>query len=131
VAEGSLVGEAQVGATVGEGEPRADVRRQRAVRVAHQQLAAHPQVGEERFTVVEVEPQVLAAAFGTGERAACHGGGEALGTGGIAADRTRVQHRGHIYGAAHDVQAQPGADSLNLGQLRHACGLQPWGGQRR
>jgi hypothetical protein len=44
VAERALVGEAQVWAAVGEREAGADVRRERAVRVADGELAAHPQV---------------------------------------------------------------------------------------
>jgi hypothetical protein len=46
VAEGALVGEAEVGAAVGEREAGADVRIEGTVRVADQELAAHPQVRE-------------------------------------------------------------------------------------
>jgi hypothetical protein len=49
VAEGALVGEAQVWAAVGEREAGADVRVERTVGVADQELAAHPQVREQRF----------------------------------------------------------------------------------
>jgi hypothetical protein len=52
VPEGALIGEAQVGAAVGEREAGADVRREGAVRVADQQLAAHPQVREQGFAIV-------------------------------------------------------------------------------
>ena len=59
--------------------------RQRTVRVADQELAAHPQVREQRLAVVEGEPEVLAAAFGALDRPASHGRGEARGPGEVAA----------------------------------------------
>ena len=119
MAEGALVGEAQVGAAVGEREAGADVRRQRAVGLAHQQLPAHAQVGEERLVVIQGEPHVLAAAFGAGERAADHRGGEAGRASGVTADGARVQHRGGGDGPAEHVAFEARADGLDLGQLRH------------
>jgi hypothetical protein len=141
VAERALVGEAQVWAAVGEREAGTDVRRQGTVRVADQELAAHPQVREQRFaafhgfvsetivggyggspprrTTAKGEPEVLAASFGAQERAVGHGGGEPVRAGGVTAHRARVKHLGCRDRAPHDMVLKPGADSLNLRQFRH------------
>jgi hypothetical protein len=119
VAERALVGEAQVRAAVGEREAGADVRREGTVRVADRELAAHPQVGEERFGVVQGEPEVLAAPFGAKERAADHRGGEPVGAGDVSAHRPRVEDLGSRDRATHDVAFNPGADGLDLRQFRH------------
>ena len=119
VAERALVGEAEVGAAVGEREAGADVRRELAVGLADQQLAAHAEVREECLVIVEGEPHVLAAAFRAGERAADHRGGEPGRAGGVAADRARVKDLGGGDGAADHVAFEARADGLDLGQLRH------------
>jgi hypothetical protein len=115
VAEGSLVGEAEVGAAVGEGEPGPHVRRQRPVRVADQQLTAHPQVGEERLVVVDNEPEVLPASFRALEGTAGQGRGKAIGAGEMAAHRSRVQHLDVGDRAPDDVLVKTRADGLDLG----------------
>jgi hypothetical protein len=119
MAEGALVGEAQVWAAVGEREAGADVRVERTAGVADQELAAHPQVREQRLAVVEGEPEVLAAPFGAQERAACHRGGEPVWSRKVAAHRPRVHDLGRGDRAAHDVLLNPGADGLDLGQFWH------------
>ena len=119
MAECALVGEAQVRAAVGEREPGPHVRRQRAVRFPDEHLAAHAEVGEHRFCVVEGEPEVLAPAFGALEVAAGHGGGEAKRPRGITAHRARVEHLHVLDRAADDEALQALADGLDLGQFRH------------
>jgi len=115
VAEGPLVGEAEVGAAVGEGEPGPYVRRQRPVRVADQQLAAHPQVGEERLVVVDNEPEVFPASFRAPERTARQGRRKAIGAGEMAAHRPRVQHLDTGDRTAHDVAVKTRTYGLDLG----------------
>jgi hypothetical protein len=115
VAEGSLVGEAEVSAAVGEGEPGPHVRRKRPVRVADQKLAAHPQVGEERLIVVDNEPEVFPASFRALERTAGQGRGKAIGASEMAAHRPRVQHLDTGDRTAHDVAVKTRTDGLDLG----------------
>ena len=119
MAERALVGEAQVGAAVGEREADADVRVKGTVGVADQELAAHPQVREQRLRIIEGEPEVLAAAFGAQERAAGHRGGEPVWPGKVAAYRPRVHDLGRGDRATDDVLLNPGADGLDLGQFWH------------
>jgi hypothetical protein len=119
VAERALVGEAQVRAAVGEREASADVRGERTVRVADQELTAHSQVREERFRVVQGEPEVLAAPFGAQERATGHRGGEPVRAGNVTAHRPRVEDLGGRDRAAYDMAFNPGADSLDLRQFGH------------
>jgi hypothetical protein len=119
VAEGALVGEAQVGAAVGEREAGADVRIEGTVLVADQELAAHPQVREQRLRVVEDEPEVLAAPFRAQEGTAGHRGGEPVRAGDVPAYRPEVEHLGRGDRTAHDMALDPGADGLNLWQFRH------------
>ena len=68
-AEGALVDEAQLGPVVGEPKhARAGASRRGRRRGSHQQLAAHPEVGEHRVAVArDRQPQVLAAAPGRGD----------------------------------------------------------------
>jgi hypothetical protein len=117
--ERSLVRKAQVRAAVGERKAGADVRRQRAIRVTDQQLAAHAQVGQHRLTIVQGEPEVLTAAFGLLKRTAGHGGLEPGRAPWVAADGSRVHDPGSLHRPSHGVPFKARTDGLNLGKLGH------------
>ena len=125
-AEHPLVDEAELAALGGTGQPQPhpQVPLGRRRRGLHQQLAAHPEVGQQGAPVVEWEPEVLAAAPGAGDPTAPEGVGEAGRTAGVVAHRTRVQHLDVGDRGAHDVTLEAGADDLDLGELGHcASGL--------
>ena len=118
VAERPLVGEAQVGTVVVEGEQDPHVRGQRPVRLADEQLAAHAQV-REQGVLARRQPQVLAPAPGAVQAAPGQRGLEVGRAGQMAAHRARVQDLDGLDGPADDVVLQATADGLDLGQLRH------------
>ena len=84
-AEGALVDEAQLGAVVGEPEPGVQVPLVGGVRRLDEQLAAHPEVEDEAERVLEVEPEVLAAAPDRGDPATRAGARRGAGAGDVAA----------------------------------------------
>jgi hypothetical protein len=118
-AERALVDEPQLGTVIAEAEPHAQVLLVRGADRLDQQLAAHPQVGEQRETLVEFGPQVLAAPPGRDHRAPGQPAGEVGGTRQVPADRAGMVH---LYGrerAADHVCFETEPDDLDLGKLRH------------
>ena len=114
VPERPLVGEAQVGTGVGEGEPDPHVRGQRPVRLADQQLPAHAQV-REQGVLAHRQPQVLAPAPGAIQAAPGQRGLEVGRPGQVPAHGARVQHADGVDGPAGDVVFQAAADGLDFG----------------
>ena len=122
VAERALVDEAQLGPAVGEGEPDPQVRRQRPVRLADQQLAAHAQVGRAARRRRRGSHRYLPRRRAPATARPASAGGEVGGAGQVPADRARVQHLDGRDGAAGHPALQAAADGLDLGQFRHASG---------
>ena len=114
MAERPLVGEAQVGPVVGKREHGSHVRRQGASGVAHEQLAAHPQVCQQRI-LAHRQPEVLPAAARARDLAAGQGVREVGGSGQMAAHGPGVQHGDLVDGAAGHVLLQASPHHLNLG----------------
>ena len=79
----------------------------------------HAEEGEERFVVIQGEPEVLSATFGPDEGAVGHRGGEAVGAGRVPADGARVEHLGLGDRPADHMALEAGPDGLDFGQLRH------------
>ena len=84
-----------------------------------QELAAHAEVAEQCVAVVEGQPEVLAPATGVLDAPAGQRGREPSRTARVAAYGTGVQHLDRGDDGAEHVAGQPGADHLDLGQLRH------------
>ena len=121
VAERALVGEPQLGTGIGEGEPDPDMWRYGLPRVAEQQLAAHPQMGQQGIlggrsgrVGRERQPQVLATAEGGGDHLAAGSRLEIGPAGQMPPDGARVAHLDRADRPAHDMPLQPPADNFDL-----------------
>ncbi len=88
----------------------------------HEQLAAHAEVAEEGVTVVEGQPQVLAAAPGRLDAAPGQGVGEPRGAARVAAHGAGMEDVDPGDGGAEDVALEAGPDDLDLGELGHGTG---------
>ena len=102
------------GPVVGEGEHGPHVRGQRARGIPHEQLAAHPEVREERILPGR-QPQVFPAAARARDGAARQGVGEVGGAGQMAADGPGMQDGYLVDGAAGHVALQALPHHLNFG----------------
>ena len=119
-AERALVDEAQLAPAVGEREAGAEVGLVRRVAGLDQQLAAHPEVGDQGgVAAVETEPEVLPAPRGRRHGAAAQPGLEIGATTLVAADGARVQHLRLGDRATRDPPLEAPTDDLDLGQLGH------------
>jgi len=122
VAEGALVCEPQVWPAVGKRKPDPDVRRQRLIRRANQQLAAHAEVSQHRV-VASWQPQVLTAAPGAIECPAGESCAEILWPALMAPNGPGVQHLNLVDLPAHNELFKAAADDLHLGQFWHQLPL--------
>ncbi len=121
-AEGPLVDEAQFAPAVGEAQPHAQVRLVGHRRVLDEELAAHPEVADQRESGTgagERHPQVLAAPLRGAEGGAGQPGGEVARAGRLAAHRARVQHLDVGDGPPGDPTGQTTTDDLDLGEFGH------------
>ena len=126
-----LLGGAQVhGAPAGQGVRvgqegrgtvglRGSVRSGRGGGAAHEQLAAHAQVGRQGTSVVQGQPQELPTADGRGQGAPGELVDEGLRSPVLAAQRTRIEDLDAGDGASGHVPGETGAHHLDLGQLWH------------
>ena len=88
---------------------------------AHEQLAAHAQVRDQRRAVVERQPQELAAPHRRHERPALQAPDEGPGSPGLPAQRPGVEDLHPLDAPPQDVTGQPGPHRLDLRQLRHGA----------
>ena len=104
---------------------RGSVRSGRDGGAAHEQLAAHAQVGRQGASVIQGQPQELPAADGRGQGAPGELVDEGLRSPVLAAQRTRIEDLDAGDGASGHVPGEPGAHHLDLGQLRHQLVWEP------
>ena len=98
---------------------RGSVRSGRDGGAAHEQLAAHAQVGRQGASVIQGQPQELPAADGRGQGAPGELVDEGLRSPVLAAQRTRIEDLDAGDGASGHVPGETGAHHLDLGQLWH------------
>ncbi len=127
LAEGPGVDEAQLAAVV-EGDDHVGVLLHRVADLGAQELAAHPQVGDQDVAVVEVHQQELALAPDPVDPPSLQAGDELL-VAGVAAHRAQAGDDHLADPPAGELLLQVAADGLDLGKLRH--GLRPEPRQRR
>jgi hypothetical protein len=96
-----------------------DMRRQRAGRVADDQLAAHAEVGKQCI-VSDRQPQVLAAAPGRGDAAPSQGGREVIRAREVPAQSAGMKRFNRLDRAANHMLVEAPPYDLDFRKLRHA-----------
>ncbi len=124
LSEGPRVDEAKL-AALGEGDHRVGVGGLRLLQALHPlQLAAHPEMDDERRAVVEGEQQVLAGTVDRLDRVALEQGAELLGAR-VASHRAPVSDLDRLDLPADDFALEVTPDGLDFGKLRHSPCLSP------
>lgn len=80
----------------------------------HPELAAHPEVRQDRIAVLQRQPQVLAAPARLAEAASGQGGGKVLGPGSVTPNRTRMEDAHGVHPTARDDGRETAPDGLDL-----------------
>ena len=88
---------------------------------AHEELAAHAQMGGQRAAVIQRQPQELAPPYGRGHRPPGELTGEGPGTAGLAAQGARIEDLDRLDRTTDQIAGQSGAHGLDLRQLGHAA----------